>query len=161
MKIRPMMKKDKSAVIRILKNTPEFTPPEVVLADEVIDSYLLNPTQSGYFILVAEVDSSVAGYVCYGPTPITEGTWDLYWIAVDHNTQGQGIGRKLMEAAEEKIKQAKGRLIVLETSSKPGYEKTNLFYQGLGYKEAARIKDFYMIGDDQVIYEKRFLQGVP
>ncbi len=111
--------------------------------------------ESGYFILVAEVDSSIAGYVCYGPTPITEGTWDIYWIAVDHNTQGQGVGRKLMEAAEEKIKQAKGRLILVETSSKPGYEKTNLFYQRIGYKEACRIIDFYAIGDDQIIYEKR------
>jgi ribosomal protein S18 acetylase RimI-like enzyme len=154
--IRPMTKKDKAAVMRILKNTPEFTPAEVVLADEVIDSYLFNPQESGYFILVAEVDSTIAGYVCYGPTPITEGTWDLYWIAVDHNVQGQGVGRKLMDAAEEKIKQAKGRLVIVETSSKPGYEKTNLFYQRIGYKETARIKDFYMIGDDQIIYEKRF-----
>jgi ribosomal protein S18 acetylase RimI-like enzyme len=156
MKIRPMTRKDKAVIMRILQNTPEFTPAEVVLADEVIDSYLFNPTTSGYFILVAEAEEGVAGYVCYGPTPITEGTWDLYWIAVDHNIQGRGIGRVLMEAAEEKIKQAKGRLAILETSSKPGYEKTNLFYQRIGYKEAARIKDFYAIGDDQVIYEKRF-----
>lgn len=156
MNIRSMTSKDKSGVIRILQNTPEFTPAEVVLADEVISDYLFNPAESGYFILVAEVDSSVAGYICYGPTPITEGTWDIYWIAVDHNIQGQGIGRKLMEAVEEKIKEAEGRLILIETSSKPGYEKTNLFYQRAGYKEACRIIEFYAIGDDQIIYEKRF-----
>jgi ribosomal protein S18 acetylase RimI-like enzyme len=156
MKIRPVISQDKSAVMKILKNTPEFTPAEVVLADEVIDSYLFNPVASGYYILVAETDSSIAGYVCYGPTPITESTWDLYWIAVDHNIQGQGIGRQLMEAAEENIKQAGGHLVLVETSSKPGYEKTNLFYQRLGYKLTARIIDFYAVGDDQMIYEKRF-----
>ncbi len=156
MNIRPMTSKDKPSIMRILQSTPEFTPAEVVLADEVISEYLFNPTESGYFILVAEIDSSIAGYVCYGPTPITEGTWDIYWIAVDHNTQGQGVGKKLMEAAEEKIKQARGRLILVETSSKPGYEKTNLFYQRIGYKETCRIVDFYAIGDDQIIYEKRF-----
>jgi ribosomal protein S18 acetylase RimI-like enzyme len=156
MLIRSMTTKDKSAVMRILQNTPEFTPAEVVLAEELIEASLFNPTESGYFILAAEIDAHIAGYVCYGPTPITEGTWDLYWIAVDHNIQGQGIGKKLMEAAEEKIRQAKGRLVLVETSSKPGYEKTNLFYQRIGYKEAARIIDFYAIGDDQVIYEKRF-----
>ena len=156
MNIRPMTRKDKSAVLSILQNTPEFTPAEVVLADEVISDYLFNPTESGYFILVAEIDSAIGGYVCYGPTPITEGTWDIYWIAVDHNIQGQGIGRQLMAASEEKIKEAGGRLILVETSSKPGYEKTNLFYQRVGYKEAARIIDFYCIGDDQIIYEKRF-----
>jgi ribosomal protein S18 acetylase RimI-like enzyme len=154
--IRPMTKKDKSYLIRILKNTPEFTQPEVVLADEVIEAYLFNPAESGYFVLVAEIDSKIAGYVCYGPTPITEGTWDLYWIAVDHEMQGHGVGKKLMEAAEEEIRKAKGRLILVETSSKPGYEKTNAFYQRIGYKEICRIKDFYMIGDDQITYEKRF-----
>jgi hypothetical protein len=61
-----------------------------------------------------------------------------------------------MEAAEAAIKQSKGRLALVETSSKPGYEKTNLFYQNIGYRETARITDFYMIGDDKVIYEKRF-----
>ncbi len=156
MNIRSMTPKDKSSIMRILQNTPEFTPAEVVLADEVISEYLFNPTESGYFILVAEINSSIAGYVCYGPTPITEGTWDIYWIAVDHNTQGQGVGKKLMEAAEGKIKQAQGRLILVETSSKPGYEKTNLFYQRIGYKETCRIVDFYAVGDDQIIYEKRF-----
>lgn len=156
MNIRPMTSKDKSALGSILQHTPEFTPAEVVLADEVISDYLFNPAESGYFILVAEIDSSIVGYICYGPTPITEGTWDIYWLAVDHGTQGQGIGGKLMQAAEEKIHKAGGRLILVETSSKPGYEKTNLFYQRVGYKEAGRIIDFYAIGDDQVIYEKRF-----
>jgi ribosomal protein S18 acetylase RimI-like enzyme len=156
MKIRPMTSKDKSSVMSILKDTPEFTPAEVVLADEVISDYLFNPTESGYFILVSEMDSTIAGYVCYGPTPITESTWDIYWIAVDHYIQGKGIGRQLMEAAEENIKKAKGKLVLVETSSKPGYEKTNLFYQCLGYIEVCRIKDFYAVGDDQITYEKRF-----
>ncbi len=151
-----MTSKDNSAVMRILKNTPEFTPAEVVLADEVISDFLFSPSGSGYFILVFEMDSRVVGYVCYGPTPITEGTWDIYWIAVDHTIQGKGIGRQLMDAAEENIKKANGRLILVETSSKPGYEKTNLFYQRIGYTEVCRIKDFYMIGDDQITYEKRF-----
>ena len=161
MNIRSMTSKDKSALGSILQHTPEFTPAEVVLADEVISDYLFNPTESGYFILVAEIDSSIRGYICYGPTPITEGTWDIYWLAVDPGTQGQGIGRKLMQAAEEKIHKARGRLILVETSSKPGYEKTNLFYQRVGYKEAGRIIDFYAIGDDQVIYEKRFTESLP
>jgi ribosomal protein S18 acetylase RimI-like enzyme len=156
MNIRPMASKDKSSIMHILQNTPEFTPAEVVLADQVISDYLFNPAESGYFILVAEVAAAIAGYICYGPAPITEGTWDIYWIAVDRSTQGRGIGKQLMGKAEARIKKAKGRLILVETSSKPGYEKTNLFYQGVGYKEACRIREFYAIGDDQITYEKRF-----
>jgi ribosomal protein S18 acetylase RimI-like enzyme len=156
MKIRPMTLQDKPGIMNILYDTPEFTPAEVQLAEEVMDAYLNNPSQSGYYTLVAEIDGSITGYVCFGPTPITEGTWDIYWIAVNHDLQGQGIGRKLMEAAEQSIMEAKGRLILLETSSKPCYEKTNLFYQRIGYKEVGRIIDFYAIGDDRVTYEKRF-----
>jgi ribosomal protein S18 acetylase RimI-like enzyme len=154
--IRPMIRQDKAITMRILLNTPEFTPEEVDLAEEVIDAYLFNPATSGYYVLVGEIDSNVVGYVCYGPTPITDGTWDLYWIAVNRAIQGQGIGKQLMAAAENEIRKARGRLIIVETSSKPGYEKTNAFYQHIGYTETCRIKDYYMIGDDQVIYEKRF-----
>jgi len=150
-----MTSRDKGAIMSILQNTPEFTPAEVVLADQVISDYLFNPAESGYFILIAEEDQNIAGYICYGPTPITEGTWDIYWIAVDGTSQGRGIGKKLMAAAEGKIREAKGRLILVETSSKPGYEKTNAFYQRVGYKEACRIREFYAVGDDQIIYEKR------
>jgi ribosomal protein S18 acetylase RimI-like enzyme len=159
MNIRPMIMRDKAAVRKILKNTPEFTPAEVTLAEEVIDDFLHDPENSGYYTLVADVDSAIGGFVSYGPTPITEGTWDIYWIAVDHEIQGRGIGWHLMSAAEEDIMRAGGRLVLVETSSKPGYEKTNLFYQKKGYKEVARIIDFYMVGDDQVIYEKRFKQS--
>lgn len=153
--IRPMTFKDKSAVVHILQNTPEFTPAEVELAAEVINDYLADPAGSGYFVLVADTEPSIAGYICYGPTPITEGTWDVYWIAVVRDIQGRGVGKKLMQAAEEQIRQVRGRLILVETSSKPGYEKTNLFYQRVGYKEICRIVDFYAVGDSQIIYEKR------
>jgi ribosomal protein S18 acetylase RimI-like enzyme len=156
MNIRPLTSKDRTAVIQILEDTPEFTPAEVALACELLDAYLDDPPGSGYYHLVAEEGGKVAGYVCYGPAPITEGTWDIYWIAVDRNIQGKGIGRELMAAAEKEIIQAAGRLILVETSSKAGYEKTNLFYQRLGYQEVCRITDFYMIGDDKIVYEKRF-----
>jgi ribosomal protein S18 acetylase RimI-like enzyme len=156
MMIRPMTIEDKPSVTLILENTPEFILSEVALADEVVDAYLADPEDSGYFVLVAEIESKIAGYVCYGPTPITDGTWDIYWIAVDRNAQSQGVGRRLMNEAEEKIKQAKGRLVLVDTSSKPGYEKTNAFYRHIGYRESCRIKDFYAIGDDRITYEKRF-----
>lgn len=154
--IRPMITEDKPYIMHILEDTPEFNLSEVALADEVVDAYLTDPVDSGYFVLVAEIDLKIAGYVCYGPTPITEGTWDIYWIAVNRDIQGRGVGRRLMREAEAKIKQAEGRLILVETSSKPGYEKTNAFYQHIGYSESCRIKDFYAIGDDQIVYEKRF-----
>jgi ribosomal protein S18 acetylase RimI-like enzyme len=154
-KIRHMMKKDKPALIEILKDTPEFKPIEVVVAEEVIDSYLRDPKESGYHVLIAEDGSEIAGYICYGPTPMTNGTWDMYWEAVAREKRGQGIGSALMKAAERAIRKAKGRLALIETSSTPAYEKTRRFHLGQGYEIIARIPNFYSSGDDKIILQKR------
>lgn len=127
----------------------------MAVAEELIDSYLEDPSSSGYHILVAEVDSTVTGYICYGPTPLTEGTWDIYWIAVAREKQGQGIGSALMKSAEKEIGRAKGRLAIIETSSTPAYEKTRHFHLGQGYEVICRIPDFYVPGDDKLILQKR------
>ena len=153
--IRPMTKRDKSVIMRILKNTPEFTRAEVVVAEEVIDAYLKDPVGSGYFTFVAVEESRVMGYICYGPTPLTEGTWDIYWVAVDGQQQGKGIGRLLMAFAESKLKEGSARIALIETSSKADYEKTQRFYDKLGYELICRVPDFYKPGDDKLILQKK------
>ena len=154
-KIRHMQEKDKPTLMKILRITPEFKLSELVIAEEVIDDCLKDPVNSGYYTLVAEDDSGVEGYISYGPTPLTEGTWDLYWEAVAQEKRGQGIGSALMQAAEKEIRKAKGRLALIETSSTPMYEKTRRFHLGLGYEIIARIPDFYSPGDDKLILQKR------
>jgi ribosomal protein S18 acetylase RimI-like enzyme len=146
---------DKRALMSILKNTPEFKPYEVTVAEELIDSYLADGVKSGYNTLIAENNGEVAGYICYGETPCTVGTWDIYWIAVSQAQRGKGIGKMLSGAAEEAIMQAKGRLVFIETSSTPLYENTRRFYLGRGYEQVARIPDFYMPGDDKLILQKK------
>ncbi len=155
--IRPLNKEDKPGVMHILRNTPEFVPVDVQVAEELIDIYLSDPVGSGYHIFVAVTDT-VVGYICYGPTPLTEGTWDVFWVAIDKDKRGQGLGRALMGFAEDKIKEAKGRLIIIETSSLPSYDRTRAFHQSVGFKIICQIRDFYSIGDNLVIMEKRLTQ---
>ncbi len=150
-----MVAGDKPALMRILRNTPEFKPFEVAVAEEVIDAYLTDPQGTGYFTLVAEDGGGIAGYICYGETPCTVGTWDIYWIAVDRQKRGRGIGRVLSERAEAAIKRAGGRLAVIETSSTPLYDNTRGFYLKRGYETVARIPDFYSPGDDKLILLKK------
>jgi ribosomal protein S18 acetylase RimI-like enzyme len=150
-----MVARDKPALMRILRNTPEFKPFEVVVAEEVIDSYLSDSQDSGYFILIAEDNGEIAGYICYGETPLTVGTWDIYWVAVDRKKRRRGIGEALSETAETAIKKDGGRLAVIETSSTPLYENTRDFYKRRGYETVARIPDFYMPGDDKLILRKK------
>jgi D-alanine-D-alanine ligase len=149
-----MVAADKPALMRILRNTPEFKPFEVAVAEEVIDSYLNEP-RVGYFTLIAEDGGEIAGYICYGETPCTVGTWDIYWVAVDRAKRRRGIGKILSETAETAIKKAGGRLAIIETSSTPLYENTRNFYLGRGYETVARIPDFYMPGDDKLILRKK------
>ena len=46
-------------------------------------------------IRVCREGDAVLGYYCIGPTPATEGTFDLYWIAVEPSLHGRGVGSAL------------------------------------------------------------------
>ena len=151
--IRKMTPADKAAVMNILKTTPQFLPAEVVVAEEVIDCYFNDPA-AGYFTLVAEYNKEIAGYIEYGETPLTEGTWDIYWIAVSRNHQKQGIGGALMTAAEADIAKRKGRMVMAETSSKSDYADTHRFYLSRGYALVAQIADYYAPGDNIMFFQK-------
>ena len=153
--IRPMTSEDKPAIMWMLRNMPEFKPIEVDVAEEVLDSYLQNPTRSDYHVFVAETGSTITGYICYGPTALTEGTWDIYWLAIAPNEQRRGVGKALLAFAEDKIKATKGRLALIETSSKPEYERTRRFHRSQGYELACRIADYYAPGDDKLIFQKQ------
>jgi ribosomal protein S18 acetylase RimI-like enzyme len=153
--VRAMAARDKKAVMDILRNTAEFKPVEVDTAEELIDAYLDEGLLSGYYTYVGTVDGKVLGYICYGPTPLTVGTWDVYWIAVSPEAQRQGVGRALLAAAENDIKSQQGRLILIETSGKSNYVKAQNFYSSLDYEMISRIYDFYEPGDDKLTFLKR------
>ncbi len=150
-----MFEKDRHPIIKALRDTGMFTEAEVDVAIELIDKYLYDKDQKDYTIFVAEEDGQAAGYVCYGPTPATEGTYDLYWIAVNPAIQGKGVGKKLLEFTENEVRKAGGGLLIIETSSQEKYAPTQNFYIRNKYEIEARIKDFYRKGDDRLIFTKR------
>lgn len=153
--IRDITPGDRDAINKILVETQMFTNDEVAVALELTDTVLFTKDQKDYIIHVAQVEGKVAGYICYGPTPVTVGTYDIYWIAVDPSLQKKGVGRKLLSHVEEEIAAKKGNLIIIETSSQHKYEPTRNFYIRTHYIMEARIKDFYSEGDDRLIYVKR------
>lgn len=153
--IRALRRDDRLPIKQILLDTGNFTEVEIAVALELIDIYLDRPEQKDYILYcAADQDDRVAGYVCYGPTPMTEGTWDLYWIAVDPKRQGSGVGKALLDFVENRIRAHNARLLMIETSSKSSYNATRQFYLRRNYQEIARIPDFYAVGDDRVIYRK-------
>jgi GNAT superfamily N-acetyltransferase len=104
-------------------------------------------------------DGGLLGYACYGPTPATDRTYDLYWIAVDPAAQGSGTGTRLITEVERRVAALNARLLIIETSSRPEYEATRRFYVARAYDEAARVGSFYAPGEDRVIYTKRVQGG--
>lgn len=151
----PLRPHHRSALEDLLRAAEVFREDEVAVALELVDAVLYRPDHPDYAFAVAEADGETAGYACWGPTPCTLGTFDLYWIAVHPRRQGQGIAGRLLRAAETDMAARDGRLSVIETSSLPRYEPARRFYLRSGYEEAARLQDFYAPGDDKVLFLKR------
>jgi ribosomal protein S18 acetylase RimI-like enzyme len=160
MKVRSLLADDRAGLQSILISTGAFTEVEIDVAMELIDIVLKDPCQRDYKIecLVDDLNR-LMGYICYGPVPMTENTFDLYWIAVAPESQGRGMGSKLLEVVEERVRILGGRMILADTSSIAAYEKTRYFYQRTGFQEVARIPDYYSPGNDRITYCKRIEAG--
>ena len=154
--IRPLEARDRPEVERIVSGVAVFSPLEVEIALELIDEWLEEGESSGYLTYVLEENDPrmVRGYVCFGPTPLTESTWDLYWVAVDPAAQGKGYGQKLLAFAESEMRRRDGRLLLIETASHEAYGATVRFYERAGYELVSRIRDFYRAGDDKLTFAK-------
>jgi len=157
--IRPLVHADRAGVIRILETAGNFTLDEVAIAVELIDESLESGEESGYLTYVLEAlnddGNCVLGYVCFGPTPLTERTYDLYWIAVDKSKHRGGVGKRLLKFVEEETDRRGGRLLLIETSSQETYGGTIQFYERTGYELVGKIKDYYKLDDDKLIFAKR------
>lgn len=141
-----------------MERIDNFQPYEREVALELIDEAIKTPDLAGYRCIVAvepagETETPV-GYICFGRTPMTEGTFDLYWIAVDKSQRNKGVGAKLIGAMDEVLLHNGGRIVRLETSSMETYQGTVQFYLNAGFIEAGRIPGFYKPGDDLVIFFK-------
>lgn len=152
--VRPTEGSDRDAILAFMRATGFFHDGELEVAREVLDEAIAKGPGGHYQSLSLLHQGRVAGWLCHGPTPCTEGTFDIYWIGVDKRCQGLGYGRALLEAAERQIAGRNGRLIIIETSGRPLYDATRGFYLRTGYQEAARVADFYGPGDARVIYAK-------
>lgn len=156
--IVPIEPAHKEPIRKLLWETNAFRSDEVEVALELVDESLsytsFNP--ENYQIYCAVGSEGLLGYVCFGKTPMTLSTYDLYWIAVAREAQGKGVGKALFEFTCKEVQKQGGKLIVIETSSQAQYEKTRRFYEKVGCQLEATIKDFYRVGDDKLIYTKHF-----
>ena len=124
------------------------------LLDEMTNDYFSNEKTTDIW-LTKEIDSIPAAVVYCAPERMTEGTFNLYLIAISKNLQGKGIGSEMMAYIENFLRENGNRILLVETSSLPEYELTRKFYDELGYKREAVIREFYQEGEDKVVFWKK------
>lgn len=158
MKLKKLSSQDRTKLVEIIRGTPEFNAAEALCAIELIDIHLADPEQLDYqFVVALDPEATVdvpLGYACFGPTPMTDATYDLYWIVVSQRARKHGFGRALLAAVEETLAMGHARHLLIETGSNPAYAATRAFYERSGYSVAARIPDYYKKNDDLIIFRK-------
>ncbi|MEP7087371.1 MAG: GNAT family N-acetyltransferase [Gemmatimonadota bacterium] len=152
--VGPLASHHRERLVEILEATGVFAPSEIDIALELFDEGMRS-AESYELMGVFDEHGTLQGYACWGPTPGTDGGYDLYWIAVDPRAQGGGYGGSLMGAVEELLRGRGARLLVAETSSRDAYAQTREFYERGGYVERARVAGFYAVDDDRVIFSKQ------
>jgi len=129
------------------------------VALELVDSALQSLKEHpDYKIIVAEIaHNRLAGYICYGPTPMTRGTWDVYWVIVERRFRGLGIGKKLLISVEKLIRRKGGKRVIVDTSTQASYAPARGLYNSCGYTPVAVVPDYYRNGWHRVTYYKKLI----
>lgn len=151
---KTVTEEDLATVVEITRSTGFFSEAEIAIAGELVGERLEKGEKSGFLYLFAEQDGKTLGYSCYGPIAGTVSSFDLYWIAVAHDSRGKKLGSAILAESEREIGRLGGVRIYVETSSRALYEPTRAFYEKRGYKKEAVLEDFYAPGDGKVIYVK-------
>ncbi|MGC9490498.1 MAG: GNAT family N-acetyltransferase [Thermovirgaceae bacterium] len=142
----------------IARRTGAFTASEIEVLREVLDEWLATQGSEYHLNLKVNEKDEIEGFILYGRAPMTRFAWDIYWIAVDADKQGYGIGISLIEAVQKRALRDKDRAVLrIETSGKPSYESQRRFYKSCGFSVAGRIPDFYAPGDDLVTFVKTIM----
>lgn len=158
--IRAARAADRTSMIEVVRASGLLGPEEVAETEAALDSYLSGETSAEHW-LIDDTNDGAIGVAYYAPERMTDGTWNLYLLAVHPNGQGRGRGVSLVRHVEQDLRARRARLLLIETSGTPEFARQRAFYSHLGYRREARIHDFYGRGDDKVIYGKGLTPAHP
>ena len=150
--IRSTTPDDMIALIALADATGLFQPNQLEDLGEMLSDYF--GSNSDDHLWITDDDNGVVGVAYCEMERMTDGTWNLQLIAIRPDCQGQGRGATLLRYVEQTLTVRGGRVLLVETSGLPDFERTRAFYRKCGYDEEARIRDFYKAGDDKIVYRK-------
>lgn len=153
--IKPITHHDRKKVLDLLEQTGVFSKKEIAVATEIIDQVLARNDGGDYRTFCYYDGNRFMGYICFGPIPMTDCGYDLYWIAVDRQARGRGVAAKLVAFMEDQVARRGGGRIYVDTSSTPPYEPARRFYEKQGYSRICTLDNFYREADSKVIFMKK------
>lgn len=151
--IRPIEQSDIEKFVSLGIDSGLFPEEESEILEKMMQDYFGGKQEESHCCVIDEDEEALA-VAYYEPHRAADRTWYLTLIAVHGKAQGKGRGSALMQYIEADL-QAKGqRLLLVETSGVPEFERTRQFYLNCGYEQEARVRDFYTDGDDMVLFRK-------
>ena len=160
MELHPLIPDDREKISRLLRQGNIFNPEEIRVALELIDEAVNGGGNKDYQVFCAlDNDRNLAGFICFGPIPMTERCYDLYWLKVDEACSRKAVGGTLLGFMEEFVAREGGRRIYVETSSTAPYQVARSFYEKHGYQLVCSLKDFYREGDHKMVFMKEVRHG--
>ena len=109
--------KDVSRIADISNSIENFSHEDSKCIQELLHESLVASTdQDRYYFLYAKINGIIQGFICFGHRPLTTGTYDIYWLAVQSGQQKKGMGKKLLSSAEKQIQTMGGYQVIIETS---------------------------------------------
>ena len=151
--IRLTTPNDTTALIALAEASGLFEPNQTEEIAQMLSQHFSGETNSRDFWITDDDDGPV-GVVYVAPERMTEGTWNLYLIAVHPDRQRQGRGRALLDYVEQMLAERGERVLLVETSGTEDFEYVRAFYRKSGYDEEARIREFYTAGVDKIVFRK-------
>ena len=144
----------KNEMLRAAEGTGVFRKKEIEILEELIDE-IFSRKETTYRIFSRLNGPDLEGFAIFGRTPLTDFSWDIYWMVVSSADQGKGVGRYMLQEIEKAIVEQTPRAVIrVETSTRKEYSPARTFYLRQGFLEAGRIEDFYSSGDGLVTYVK-------
>jgi ribosomal-protein-alanine N-acetyltransferase len=146
MSVRPMRWWDVQACAELERELFEHAP----WSTEQFWSELAHVPDTRWFAVHEDADG-IDGYVCLAAVP-PEG--DVQTIAVAPRSQGQGLGRALLDALLEEARRRGCTQVFLEVLDTN--EAAIALYERTGFERQGRRRDYYGPGADALVMRKRF-----
>ena len=144
---------DTTALIALVEATDLFEPNQNDDLAQMLDQYFRGETEN-QDLWFTDDENGPVGVAYVAPERMTDGTWNLYLIAVHPERQRQGRGKALLRYVEQILAERGERILLVETSGLENFEYVRAFYRQSGYEEEARIREFYKAGDDKIVFRK-------